>query len=404
MLTQPVGIRRGTVHKGMSPSWQTGLMRVVIAPDSFTGTLSAEQAAAAIAAGWARTSPHDELICRPLSDGGPGFLAALSAALGGRFVPLSVTGPLGTAVSARFLLTQSHSGGEIVPDLTGWIESASAAGLDQVPPDGRDPTVTTSRGVGELIAAAIRAGARRVVVGVGGTGVCDAGAGLLAGMGASPAPGLSGGGAELSRLSAVSLAAACELVAGVRLEVATDVDVPLTGPRGAARGFGPQKGATPAQVDLLEHNLARFARLLGRTADGRDPAVALGAGAGGGIGFALLRLGATRVAGIETVMEATSFAALAASSDLVITGEGALDWQSLAGKVIPGVAAASAAAGVPTIALAGRVDLIRSDVVQSGLAAAYGASVAGAPVPDPDLAAVHLADLAARVARTWSRH
>lgn len=377
-------------------------MRVLIAPDSFTGTLSAERAAAAMAAGWARTAPEDDLICRPLSDGGPGFVAALAAALGGRIVPASVTGPLGESVAAQFLLTpRQGGGGEGL--VTGWIESALAAGLQQVPTQRRDPTMTTSRGVGELISAAVAAGARRIVVGVGGTGVCDAGAGLLAGLGAEPAELLSRGGGGLADINYVSLDRVHARLEGVRLAVATDVDVPLTGPRGAARGFGPQKGATPAQVELLEGNLTRFAALLGRAGDGRDPAVALGAGAGGGIGYAVLRLGATRVAGIDTVMRAIGFADVAGSCDLVVTGEGSLDWQSLAGKVIAGVTAASTAGGVPAIALAGRVELVRSDLMAMGLAGAYGLIQAEEAVPTPERAAELLADLAARVARTWSR-
>ena len=224
-------------------------------------------------------------MLRPLSDGGPGFLDAIGAGRGGVRHPLSVTGPLGDEVAAEYLMSD---------DGTAWIESASAAGLHLVPGDRRDPTRTTSRGVGELMVAALGQGARRIVVGVGGTGTCDGGAGLMEALGATAQPPgeLSRGGGALSGLASVDLAPALAAVAGIALEVATDVDVPLLGARGAARGFAPQKGATEEQVEQLEAAMAHWAALLGRSADGRSAAVALGAGAGGGLGAALIRLGA----------------------------------------------------------------------------------------------------------------
>lgn len=363
---------------------------MLICPDSFTGTLSAHQAAAAIAEGWRRTSPGDELVVRPMSDGGPGFLAAVRSGSGGQLRALEVPGPLGEPVAAGYLRTGD----------TAWVESALAAGLHLVPLERRDPTVTTSLGVGALIGAALDAGARRVVLGVGGTGTCDGGAGLLAGLGATcDAPGgLVAGGSALLGLARVDLGPVLRRVAGVTLEVATDVDVPLLGPRGAARGFAPQKGADPRQVEQLESAMAHWAGLLGRTPDGRSPAVALGAGAGGGIGAALIRLGARRVPGIATVMDAAGIREAIASADLVITGEGALDWQSLHGKVVSGVASTALERGVPVLVLAGRIDIDRREWLAAGVAAAFPA--AADPGEDP---AAGLARAAGRAARTWSR-
>jgi glycerate kinase len=366
-------------------------VRLLICPDSFTGTLSAAQAAAAIAEGWARAAPGDAAVLRPLSDGGPGFLDAIQAGESGTRRHLTVRGPLGAPVAAAYLVT---------PDGTAWVESAEAAGLHLVPAERRDPTRTTSWGVGELIGAAAREGAGRIVVGVGGTGTSDGGAGLLGGLGARSVPDglLGGGGGALLALAEVDLAPAQAVVGGCALEVATDVDVPLLGPRGSARGFAPQKGATPEQVESLEESLAHWAGLLGRTAGGRSPAAALGAGAGGGIGAALLRIGARRVPGIETVLTAAGIAELLGDVDLVITGEGAFDWQSLHGKAVSGVAALALRRAIPTVVLAGRLDLSRREWITAGVAGAYPA--AAEPGENP---ADGLARAAERAARTWSR-
>ena len=366
-------------------------MKVLICPDSFTGTLSAAEAAAAMAEGWASVAPGDELVLRPLSDGGPGFLDAIGAGRGGVRHPVKVTGPLGDPIVAEHLMTG---------DATAWVESAAAAGLHLVPAERRDPTRTTSRGVGELMAAAIAAGARRIVLGVGGTGTCDGGAGLLDALGATSQPphGLSQGGAGLADLTSLDLAPALAAVDGITVEVATDVDVPLLGARGAARGFAPQKGASPEQVEQLEAAMAHWGTLLGRTADGRSAAVALGAGAGGGLGAALIRLGARRVPGIATVLEAVDLVDLIAGVDLVVTGEGAFDWQSLRGKVVAGVAAASMQRAVPVVVLAGRVEVSRREWITAGVAAAFPAA-AGPGETHRD----GVARAAARAARTWSR-
>jgi glycerate 2-kinase len=366
-------------------------VKVLICPDSFTGTLSAAEAAAAMAEGWASVSPGDDLVLRPLSDGGPGFLDAIAAGRGGARHAVTVTGPLGGPVEADYLMTD---------DRTAWIESASAAGLNLVPDGERDPTRTTTQGVGELIAAALAGRATRIVVGVGGTGTCDGGAGLLAALDTSsePSGGLSAGGAPLAALRAVDVTPARAAVEGITLEVATDVDVPLLGARGAARGFAPQKGASEQQVEQLEAAMTHWAAVLGRTADGRSAAVALGAGAGGGLGAALIRLGARRVPGIGTVMQAAGIADLITGVDLVITGEGSFDWQSLRGKVVAGVATAALEHAVPVLVLAGRVEVSRREWITAGVAAAFPtAAQAGETHRDG------VARAAARAARTWSR-
>jgi glycerate kinase len=380
-------------------------VRVLIAPDKFAGTLSAVEAAAAIAEGWRRTSPSDELVEVPLADGGPGFVDVLHATLGGELLGVRVTGPLGTPVDATVLLVGD----------TAYVESAQACGLHLVP-EPRDPRVSTTYGVGELVLAARDAGARRVVLGLGGSGTNDAGAGLLAALGAravdvdgtDAAPLLAAGGAALRRIGAVALDPALDAVAGLALVAASDVDNPLLGLRGATNGFGPQKGADDATVMELEGSLESLAHAGGRRAAGRDPAVALGAGAAGGLGYALLHLGATRVPGIATVLESVGLAGHIARADLVVTGEGAFDWQSMRGKVVSGVADAALSQGRGCVVLAGRIDVGKREYLAIGVSGAYAVlddlRDRGLPAEtafaEP---AACLAELAARAARTWSR-
>jgi glycerate 2-kinase len=373
-------------------------VRILIAPDSFGGTLSSVEACTAIAQGWGLHAPADVLDLAPLSDGGPGFLAVLHTSLGGEVLPVVVTGPVGDPIPAEVLMVGD----------TAYIESAQSCGLHLVPIDQRsqrrDPTVSSSVGVGECIRAAITAGATRIVVGIGGTGTNDAGAGMLSALGAVPTDVLSGGGAQLSALNRVDLEAARALVTDIELIVATDVDVPLLGLRGATNGFGPQKGATPEQVMMLEGALAHFASLIGRRADGKDPAVALGAGAGGGLGFALLHLGAHRVPGLDTVRSAIRLPERIAQADLVITGEGTFDWSSLRGKVVSGVAGMAQSHAVPAVVLAGQVMVGRREFGAIGVESAYSmADEAGSVEESMAHAADQLRALAHRVARTWSR-
>jgi glycerate kinase len=373
-------------------------VRVVIAPDSFGGTLSATAAAAAIAAGWARSSPGDRVRRIPLADGGPGFVSVLHGALGGRLHETDVSGPLpGRKVRATWL----RSGD------TAYLEAASACGLHLLgrPPDPGTALTATSRGVGELMAAAVADGADRLVVGLGGSACTDGGAGALAALGAAPLDAggvaLPDGGAALARVAGLggvpTPAAACVL--------ATDVDNPLLGRYGAARVFGPQKGAGPAEVAALDTALERWAGVLA-AATGRDPealSAEPGAGAAGGLGAALLALGGRRVSGAGLVRELAGLDAALDECDLVITGEGSFDWQSLRGKLVTAVAEAAAERGLPCLVLAGQVSVGRREAAAIGVEEAHAvAEHAGgiaASLADP---AGTLTALAADVARQWS--
>ena len=374
-------------------------MRVLIAPDDFKGTLSAVEAAEAIAIGWRLHAPDDTLTLIPMSDGGPGFVRAVSTVLGGDIAPVGLRGPMGETAIGMVLMV----------DGTGYVESAHGCGLALVHPDRRDARAATSYGVGQLIAAAIDSGARRIVVGLGGTASTDGGAGMLAALGATArdaagAPvALEAGGAALADVATVDLAPARARVADVEIVVASDVDSPLLGSRGAARGFAAQKGADDAAVEQLEAALTSYSRAIGRRADGKDPAVALGAGAGGGLGYGLMLLGGRRVPGIETVMGVLGLEAAIGVSDLVITGEGCFDWQSLRGKVVSGVAAAALNQGRPVVVLAGRVEVGKREYVALGITEAHAASADGDVPATPAEAARALAERAARVASQWSR-
>ena len=374
-------------------------MRVLIAPDDFKGTLSAVEAAEAIAIGWRLHAPDDTLTLIPMSDGGPGFVRAVSTVLGGDIAPVGLRGPMGETAIGMVLMV----------DGTGYVESAHGCGLALVHPDRRDARAATSYGVGQLIAAAIDSGARRIVVGLGGTASTDGGAGMLAALGATArdaagAPiALEAGGAALAGVVTVDLAPARARVADVEIVVASDVDSPLLGSRGAARGFAAQKGADDAAVEELEAALTSYSRAIGRQADGKNPAVALGAGAGGGLGYGLMLLGGRRVPGIETVMGVLGLEAAIGVSDLVITGEGCFDWQSLRGKVVSGVAAAALNQGRPVVVLAGRVEVGKREYVALGITEAHAASADGDVPATPAEAARALAERAARVASQWSR-
>jgi glycerate kinase len=364
-------------------------MRVVVAPDKFAGTLSAVEAAEAIAAGWARRCPDAEIVEVPMSDGGPGFVGVLHAALGGELVAVTVPDPYGVPVPAAVLLV----------DGTAYVESAQAVGLHLTAPEDRRPVNGSSLGVGLLVAEAVRAGARRVVVGAGGSATNDGGAGLLAGLGArADGAVLDRGPAGLEGVVLLDLEPARALLGGVELVLASDVDNQLLGLVGATKTYGPQKG-------LSEEELLTVDRLLQRLAEVTDRklADAKGAGAAGGIGFALMLLGATRTPGVDVVAEAVDLAGTLAGADLVITGEGAFDFSSRSGKVPYGVAQAATAALVPCIALAGQVLVGAREMRALGIEAAY--SVLERVGEERAFAepATALAELAERVARTWGR-
>jgi glycerate kinase len=369
-------------------------VRILVAPDGFGGTLSPFEAAEAIAAGWRAAAPWDALDLVPLSDGGPGFVEVLAAALpAASCIPITVQDPLRRPVSAQVLLDGA----------TAYVESAQACGLHLLAPSERDPLVTSSYGVGELIGAAAHAGATRIVVGLGGSATNDGGAGMLWALGGR---GLDDAGDVLVPTSG-ELRRLCRLeglpqLSGVELVAATDVDAPLLGLRGASAVFGPQKGASRDAVQILDAALTSWADLL-EAAAGRAVRDLPGAGAAGGLGAALFALGAGREPGVALVQRIVRLRQRSASADLVVTGEGTLDFSSLQGKVVSGVAAVAAEQGLPCLVLAGRVTVGRREAAAAGIEAAY--AVADAVGLEAALAqpAAELSNLAERVAREWSR-
>ena len=387
-------------------------MRVLIAPDCFTGTLSAVQAADAIADGWRRSAPRDELTLVPLSDGGPGFLDVLAKVLDGNTVPVTVADPLGRSIPASILLV------DVDGLRTAYLESALACGLHLLVKGERNPMVTSTYGVGQLIQKAVTEGASRIVVGLGGSGTNDGGAGMLAALGAGDSVALSGGGAKLGELdddALPGLARVRERLGAIELVLATDVDSPLLGFHGASAVFGPQKGATPEMAQELESALGRFTEVVRKVVPaardlltGKEVRVDRqpGAGAAGGLGYGLLLLGGHRVSGVQSVLEAVGFEALVQDSDLVVTGEGTLDSQSLRGKVIAGVAQAALAKAKPAVVIAGQTLVGRRETISLGISGTYAvaenADQVAAAMADP---AGTLSARAARVAKTWSpRH
>ncbi len=324
-------------------------MRIVVAPDSFKGSMTAAEAAQAMARGARRLWPEAEVIQVPMADGGEGTVQALVDATGGQRLTATVTGPLGEPVEAFF--------GILGDGETAVIEMAAASGLPLVPPAQRNPLVTTTYGTGELIRLALDRGARRLIIGIGGSATNDGGAGMAQALGIrfldAQGADLTPGGGALAQLDHIDMAGLDPRLKGFAITVACDVDNPLTGPRGAAAVFGPQKGATPEMVERLDQGLARLAEVMRRDL-GRDVEQVPGAGAAGGLGGGLLGfLGATLRRGVEIVVEAANLPAKLAGADLCITGEGGTDFQTVRGKTPMGVAQAAKAHGVPVICISG---------------------------------------------------
>ncbi len=347
-------------------------MKVLVAPDSYKGSLTANAVADAIERGVRAVFPDAEIVKVPVADGGEGTVDALIAAAGGRAVEAQVCGPLGAPVRARW--------GLLGDGRTAVIEMAAASGLPLVDADGRDPRIATTRGTGELLRAALDAGVQRLIVGLGGSATNDGGAGMLRALGARllDAGGreLPDGGAALAHLERIDLGDLDARLAQTEIWVACDVDNPLTGPRGATAVYGPQKGATPEMVRELDAALARYAQVA-RIASGRDVAGLPGAGAAGGLGAAFLYFTPARLRpGVELVLEAAAFDARARDADLVITGEGRTDHQTAMGKAPVGVAAAAKRRGIPVICLSGGLGDSADEVLAKGVDAVASASPA----------------------------
>jgi glycerate kinase len=337
---------------------------VIVAPTAFKGTLGPAEVAEAMAAGVSRCWPKAEMWRRPLSDGGNGLLEACRALEGGELEPVEVQGPLGVPVRARTLRQGSRA----------VIESAEACGLHLVPESRRDPTSATTFGVGELIRAAVSEGVESILIGLGGSATVDGGTGMARALGWSflddAGRSLPPGGGALNRLAALTPPA--KRPQPLDVTALCDVENALVGPLGAARVYGPQKGATPEQVEILEAGLARLAAVV--EADlGVAVADEPGAGAAGGLGAGCRAfLGARLVSGADWMMERAGLAKLLASADLVVTGEGHFDAQSRMGKATGRVLAAAAAAGVPALLVCGRIDGALPEGVEAREAADLG--------------------------------
>jgi glycerate 2-kinase len=326
-------------------------MKLVLAPDSFKESMSARAAALAMERAVRQVLPEATTVLLPIADGGEGTMETLVFATGGVAHSVTVTGPLGTPVTARF--------GLLGDGVTAVVEMAEASGLHLVPQGERDPLVTTTFGTGELIRAALDRGASSLIVAIGGSATNDAGAGALQALGAGLFDArdlpIGRGGGSLAHLSRIDLSTLDPRLRAVRLRVACDVTNPLTGPRGASAVFGPQKGASPEMVATLDAALSRFADVLKRDA-GLDVRDVPGAGAAGGLGAALLACGGTLVPGIDLVLDAVGFDEAVRGATAVLTGEGRIDAQTPGGKVIAGLCDRASRAGVPVVAFAGAIE------------------------------------------------
>lgn len=324
-------------------------MKIVIAPDSFKGNLTASRVASFIEEGVRRACPEAEILKVPMADGGEGTVQSLVDATGGKIFPEEVTGPLGDKVKAAF--------GVLGDGETAVIEMAAASGLPLVPENRRNPLLTTTYGAGELILAALQEGCSRIIVGIGGSATVDGGAGMAQVLGAKllkrDGQEIGFGGGSLPDLARIDISMLDPRLEDVQVTVASDVKNPLLGPRGAASVYGPQKGATPDMVKTLEEGLKNLAGIIHRDL-GKDIRDIPGAGAAGGLGAGLMAfLDAKLVSGIDTVIEITRLAEKLKDADLVITGEGRMDRQTVYGKTPIGVAKLAKKYGIPVVALVG---------------------------------------------------
>ncbi|MFI9333693.1 glycerate kinase [Streptomyces althioticus] len=333
---------------------------MLVAADKFKGSLTAVEVAERVTAGLRAVRPDVQVEALPVADGGDGTVAAAVAA-GFERHEVRVSGPLGDEVTAAYALR----------DGTAVVEMAEASGLQRLPEGVFAPLTASTYGSGELLRAALDAGARSIVFGVGGSATTDGGAGMLAALGArfltASGEPVGPGGAALAEVATADLSGLDPRLRSVEFVLASDVDNPLTGPKGAAAVYGPQKGASPEDVERLDAALGHFAKVL----DAAELATSPGAGAAGGIGFGALLVGARFRPGIEVMLDVLGFAAALERADLVITGEGSLDEQTLHGKAPAGVAAAARAAGKDVVAVCGRLALAPEVLGRAGVRRAY---------------------------------
>lgn len=363
--------------------------RVLVAADKFKGSLTAVQVAERVTAGLRRIAPEVRVETLPVADGGDGTVAAAVAA-GFERREARVTGPLGEPVTAAYALRGT----------TAVVEMAEASGLQHLPEGVFAPLTATTYGSGELLLAALEAGARTLVFGVGGSATTDGGAGMLAALGArfldADGKPVGPGGGGLAALASADLSGLDPRLAGIDLILASDVDNPLTGPKGAPEVYGRQKGATEEDIAALDAALAHYASVLGP-----HHAELPGAGAAGGIGYgALVALGARFRPGIDVMLDVLGFAPALARATLVITGEGSLDEQTLHGKAPAGVAAAARAAGIEVVAVCGRLALAPEALGRAGIRRAYALTELE---PDPAVCMAEAGPLLERAAESIAR-
>lgn len=342
-------------------------MKIVIAPDSFKESLTAEEVSAAIARGLRTVFSDAEIVEVPLADGGEGTVQALVAATGGRIIEKKVTGPLGNSVTAFF--------GILGDGKTAVIEMAAASGLHLIPLEKRNPLFTTTKGTGELILAALNEGVDHIIIGLGGSATNDGGSGMAQALGArlldQDGKDLPPGGGFLRQLEKIDISRLDPRLTRVKFEVACDVTNPLLGEKGASRTYAPQKGATAEMVEVLEQNLARYASILVRDL-GKDVAAIPGAGAAGGLGAGLLAfLDVELKRGIDIVIAATKLEEKIKDARLVITGEGKIDGQTISGKTPIGVARLAKKYDIPVIAICGSIGHDAQSVYEHGIDAIF---------------------------------
>lgn len=368
------------------------MMKIVIAPDSFKESLTAMEAAHAIEQGFKEIYPEAEYKKIPMADGGEGTVQSLVDATGGKIVEATVTGPLGDSVNAFF--------GVLGDGKTAVIEMAAASGIHLVPKEARNPLLTTTQGTGELILAALDLGVDHIIIGIGGSATNDGGAGMVKALGArllnKENQEIGPGGGALADLAAIDVTHLDQRLQKVNIEVACDVDNPLCGPNGASRIFGPQKGATPDMVDILDANLAHYADILEKQL-GKPFRDTPGAGAAGGLGGGLLAfLSADLKRGVEIVLNAVRFDEHVQNADLVITGEGRMDSQTIHGKTPFGVAKSAKKYDIPVIGIAGSITTECNVLYQNGFDALFSIVPGAIPLEEALEQAPLLMQLTAR--------
>ncbi|MGD6844945.1 glycerate kinase [Bacillus infantis] len=373
-------------------------MKIVIAPDSYKESLSAMEAADCIEKGFKRIIPDAEYVKVPMADGGEGTVQSLVDATGGSIITAQVTGPLGEPLEAFFGLLGDKK--------TAVIEMAAASGIHLVPPGKRNPLVTTTKGTGELIKAALDLGVRHIIIGIGGSATNDGGAGMAQALGArlldAEEREIGGGGGSLSSLASIDLSELDERLEAVKIEVACDVDNPLTGEKGASAIFGPQKGADPQMVGILDKNLAHYASVIEQDL-GKKIKDVPGSGAAGGLGGGLLAfLPAELKRGVDIVIAAARLEQIVADADLVITGEGRIDGQTIFGKTPIGVAKSAKKSGVPVIGLAGSISRDSDVVREHGIDAVFSIVPGAVSLEDAFRnASGYVEQAAANIAAVW---